>query len=111
MRIDVELDKQSEKGKDYWIRVLNRIVAVIRFLAERGLAFRGETEIIGSPRNGNYLGCIELLSKFDPFLAEYLRRHGNPGKGNVSYLSSTICDEFIENNMMESTCSKYCKTF
>ena len=92
MRIDIELEKQSEKEMDYWIRVLKRIIAVTRFLAERGLAFRGETEIIGCPRNGNYLGCIEILSKFDPFLTEHLHRHGNPGRGNVSYLSSKICD-------------------
>jgi len=27
---------------------------------------------------------------------EHIRRYGNPGKGNVSYLSSSICDEFID---------------
>lgn len=39
---------------------------------------------------------MELLSEFDPFLADYLKKIGNPGKGNISYLSANICNEFIE---------------
>ena len=61
----------------------------------RGLAFRGDDEIIGSQHNGNFLGSLELISQFDPFLLEHLKNYGNPGKGQVSYLSSTICDELI----------------
>ena len=95
-RIDRELLKQMTIEKQYWINVLERVVAVIMFLAERGLAFRGDSEVFGSPHNGNYLGCLELLSKFDPFLCEHIRSRGNPGRGHVSYLSSTIFDEFIE---------------
>lgn len=62
----------------------------------RGLAFRGDSEVFGCPKNGNYLGCLELISKFDPFLEENVKKFGNPGKGKVSYLSTTICNEFIE---------------
>ena len=71
-------------------------MAVVTFLSEGGLVFYGESEVLGSPTNGNYLGCLELISNFDPFRAEHIRRYGNPGKGNVSYLSSTICNEFID---------------
>ena len=42
------------------------------------------------------MGCLELLAKFDPFLQQHISTPGNLGKGHVSYLSSTICDEFIE---------------
>lgn len=38
---------------------------------------------------------IETIAKFDPFLNEHIKKHGNPGKGHQSYLSATICDEFI----------------
>lgn len=75
--------------------VLKQVVAVIQFLGERGLAFRGDDELLGSAHNGNFLGIIELLAKFDPFLAEHLQRFGGKGKGSVSYLSSTVCEEFI----------------
>lgn len=46
--------------------------------------------------NGNYLMILELLAWFDPFLAEHIRMHGNKGKCSTSYLSSTICKEFIQ---------------
>ncbi|KAL4132010.1 hypothetical protein QTP88_009231 [Uroleucon formosanum] len=42
-----------------------------RRIATRGLAFRGDNETIGSKFNGNYLGCLKLLS-------------------------NRICDEFID---------------
>ena len=67
-----------------------------KFCAERGLAFRGDNEIIGSPHNGNFLGILELISEYDPFLREHIQSKGSRGKGNVSYLSSTIVEELIE---------------
>jgi len=69
-RIDVGLVQQIEHERRYWVQVLHRVVAVISFLAERGLAFRGDSETIGCSSNGNYLGCIELVAKFDPFLSD-----------------------------------------
>ena len=38
---------------------------------------------------------LELISEFDPFLATHIEKYGNPGRGKTSYLSSTICHEFI----------------
>ena len=43
----------------------------------------------------SYLGCVELLSEYDPFLAQHIEKYGNRGRGNPSYLSSTICEEFV----------------
>lgn len=94
-RVDSDLVKQIDAERQYWREVLKRVVAVIQFLGERGLAFRGDDERLGSPHNGNFLGIVELLAKFDPFLADHLQRFGGKGKGSVSYLSSTICEEFI----------------
>ena len=70
-------------------------MAVIVTLAERGLPFRGDKEIFGSPYNGNCLGLLELVAIFDPFLANHIKEFGNRGSGVTSYLSKTICDEFI----------------
>nr|XP_026487267.1 uncharacterized protein LOC113394243 [Vanessa tameamea] len=39
---------------------------------------------IGSALNGNFLGCIDLISKFDPFMAEHLVRFGQKGRGSPS---------------------------
>ncbi|XP_057660721.1 uncharacterized protein LOC130896558 [Diorhabda carinulata] len=79
----------------YWAEVLRRVVATIRFLGERGLGFRGTDEHFDSPHNGNYLGALELIAQFDLFLRLHIENYGNKGKGNVSYLSKTVCDEFI----------------
>ncbi|KAL4090089.1 hypothetical protein QTP88_024990 [Uroleucon formosanum] len=92
---DSELEKQLTETRDYWKNVLRRIIETILFLSGRGLPFRGSDEHFGSNHNGNYLGILELLSKFDPFLAQHIAVHGNQGKGHTSYLSKTICNEFI----------------
>lgn len=94
-RVDSQLVSQIETEQKYWRTLLERIVSVIQFLAERGLAFRGSDEIIGSPHNGNYLGLLELIAKFDVFLAQHINTYANKGKGHTSYLSKTTCEEFI----------------
>ena len=95
-RIDCEMVNEYNKECTYWRSVLSRVVSVIKFLAERGLPLFGDNETIGSLKNGNYLGCLELISKYDPFIFEHLQKHGNPGKGNVNYLSSTTATEILQ---------------
>ena len=41
------------------------------------------------------MGIVELISKFIRTLNEHIKKCGNPGSGNVSYLSKTTCEEFI----------------
>ncbi|KAF7654104.1 hypothetical protein LDENG_00073980 [Lucifuga dentata] len=94
--IDAHLMQQLDVEFKYWRDILKRVVAVIKFLGERGLVFRGDDELFGSTHNGNFLGILELLSQFDPFLAEHIKKFGGKGRGTVSYLSSTICEELIE---------------
>ena len=62
LRIDWELVRQQKMEHGYWIKVLTRMVAVIQFLAERGLAFHGDSEVFVLSNNGNYLGCLELIA-------------------------------------------------
>jgi hypothetical protein len=70
--------------------------SVIRFLAQRGLPFRGDDELLGSVHNGNFLGILELIAQFDPFLQSHLQKYGNAGRGVPSYISSTIVEELIK---------------
>ena len=104
-RIDYEMVKEYNKECAYWRSVLKRVVLVIQFLAERGLPLFGDKETIGSLKNGNYLGILELLARFDPFIAEHLEKHANPGKGNVNYLSSTVATEILQ--LMSDKVLKY----
>lgn len=93
--VDKSMEMMLQKEVNYWIEVLRRVVEAIRYLAERGLAFRGTDERFNSPNNGNYLGALELIAQFDPFLRHHIDNYGNKGQGNVSYLSKTVCEEFI----------------
>lgn len=55
-------------------------MAVVKFLSEHGIAFRGDTNTFGSPGDGNYLWCLELIRQFDPFLRESIAHFGNAQK-------------------------------
>uniref|UniRef100_A0A8P4KM64 Zinc finger MYM-type protein 1 n=1 Tax=Dicentrarchus labrax TaxID=13489 RepID=A0A8P4KM64_DICLA len=94
--VDSELKKQFNEECEYWTQVLQRVVAAVKFLAERGLAFRGDSHRFGDTHNGNYLGCMELISQFDPFLKAHIEKYGNAGRGTLSYLSLNVCEEFIQ---------------
>jgi len=71
-RIDSELEKQLTETRDNWKNVLRRIIETLLFLSGRGLPFRDSDEHLGSNHNRNYLGILELLPKFDPFLAQHI---------------------------------------
>ena len=94
--VDSQLVSQIEEEQKYWTALLERIIEVVKFLVERGLAFRGSDEKLGLiTMIINYLGLLELLEKFVPFMAEHIKAHANKGKGDISYLFRTICEEFI----------------
>ncbi|KAF0691099.1 zinc finger MYM-type protein 1-like, partial [Aphis craccivora] len=98
--VNKEMCRQILVERDYWIQIFKRITTVIKFLAIRGLLLRGDHEIFGVNNNGNYLGLLELIANFDPFLKTHIELYGNKGKGNPSYMSKTICNEVI--NIMKN---------
>jgi hypothetical protein len=70
-------------------------------LASQCLAFRGTTEHLFQPNNGNFLKLVELLSEFDPVMEEHTRRvQRESDKWSVTYLSNNVQDELI--NLMEN---------
>lgn len=73
-RVDIDLLSPYKTEIDYWKSVLKKIVAVVKFLASRGLAFCGNNETFRSQNNGNYLRCLELLSEFD--LVDHIKSTG-----------------------------------
>uniref|UniRef100_A0A1B8Y1W6 TTF-type domain-containing protein n=1 Tax=Xenopus tropicalis TaxID=8364 RepID=A0A1B8Y1W6_XENTR len=95
-RIDqLFLEKQNQE-MEYWRNVLKRVVTAVKTLSSRGLPFRGTDEKFGSLTNGNYLMLLEAIAEHDPFLAEHIKKYGNTGSGSTSYLSKTVCFEFID---------------
>uniref|UniRef100_A0A0L8GPF7 DUF4371 domain-containing protein n=1 Tax=Octopus bimaculoides TaxID=37653 RepID=A0A0L8GPF7_OCTBM len=91
--LTTKLDEQIKAEHDFWKRVLQQVMTVIYLLRERGLAFRND-ETFCCPNNGNFLGLLELIAKFDPFLRTHINQYEN--EGHTSYLSKTICEEVIQ---------------
>ena len=69
------------------------------FLGEQGLAFRGDSEKNGDTHNGNFLGILELLARYDPLLQEHVGKvKSGQGKGTrlqAHYFSPESQNEFI----------------
>ncbi|GFT85472.1 zinc finger MYM-type protein 1 [Trichonephila clavipes] len=57
---DKQLQKQLRNDTEHYRNVLKRFIAVVKYLAIRGLAFRGTEEVFGSPHNVNSMGALEL---------------------------------------------------
>lgn len=79
-RVDKQLTQQVEIEISYWRNVLRRVIAVVKSLSSRELPFRGRNHHFGSSQNGNFMMSLELISEFDPFLANHIKEFGNKKK-------------------------------
>lgn len=68
----------------------------VTFFAENGLPLQGLRQTFGQPDNGNYLGILQLISQFDPFLQSHTDKFGNSGRRISAYLSVTVSKEFVQ---------------
>lgn len=99
--LDSELRKQEQCEIDKWKAILQRILDVTLFLASRGLPFQGDNTKIGDVHNGNFLGVLELLGKYDEVTREHLAKvkakqlEGKTMQGQAHYLSWKSQNEFI----------------
>lgn len=93
--VDGELLQQLRDAKTYWHDVIQRLLAVTQFLASRNIAFRGSNENLGMQNNGNFLGVIELLAKFDGVMGKHVQR-ARDGRLSDHYLGKDIQNELID---------------
>ena len=70
--IDFQFEMKLRQHVEKWRSIFKRILHVVLFLGKRGLPFRGSVEYIGDSRNGDFLGLLELLAKFDSLLCSHL---------------------------------------
>ena len=91
------VDQASIKIRDnkiFKLNILKRIVEVILFLTNRNLAFRGNSDKLYEFQNGNFLGLIELLAKFDTVLNEHVNSFINKINRKL-FLNYTFQNEII----------------
>lgn len=72
--IDHSHQRIVAQEKEMWKNVLTRLLAITQFLAQHQLAFRGTHKTLFKLDNGNYLGLVELIAKFDPVMKEHISR-------------------------------------
>ena len=70
--IDFQFERKLRQHVEKWRSILKHILHMVLFHGERGLPFRGSVEHIGDSRNGNFLGLLELLAKFNFLLCSHL---------------------------------------
>jgi hypothetical protein len=92
--IEKTTQRQLEKEKDHWRKVLFRIVCIVKFLAKHSLAFRGTNSKLYEDSNGNFLGLIEMLAEFDPIIQEHVCCITNE-ETQLHYLYPKIQNELI----------------
>ena len=72
--INVIIEENVSSEAEKWKKLLSRIIDVVIFLGQRGLAFRGSSLRIGDVDNGNFLGLLELLAHYDPIVEEHVTK-------------------------------------
>ena len=93
--IDRHVQEEINREKRHWRDVLLRLLSLVEAFAKYNISFRGDNAKIDDENNGNFLGMIKAIAKFDPVMKEHLRRF-EKGETQYHYLSHKIQNELIE---------------
>ena len=92
--IDKVAQRELEKEREHWRKVLLQIHLIVKFLAEHNIAFRGSNSKLYQDSNGNFLGLVQMLAEFDPVIKDHVDRITND-QIHDHYLGPSIHNELI----------------
>ncbi|PWA70035.1 zinc finger MYM-type protein 1 [Artemisia annua] len=92
--IDKVAQELLEKETNRWKHVLVRIIAAVKYFGKKTLSFRGSNEKLGEKNNGNFLGIVDMMAEFDPYIIEHVERIKNEDM-RAHYLGPGIQNELI----------------
>lgn len=84
-----------EAEKRRWRDVLKRLLKITLSLASRNLSFRGSSQCLYEPDNGNFLKEVELLASFDPVMENHLTKITDESS-RTHYLGQQTQNELIQ---------------
>lgn len=95
--IDNNLQEVIQNEKRKWRNILKTISNVILFCAKNNLPLRGSSDKVGDDNCGIFLGLIELISQYDPLLAEHVNnvKHSYSNDKVLSYFSPLNQNELV----------------
>uniref|UniRef100_H3B065 DUF4371 domain-containing protein n=1 Tax=Latimeria chalumnae TaxID=7897 RepID=H3B065_LATCH len=70
--IDKKNQELINKEAKHWTNIPECLMSIILFLAEHNTTFQGSSECLFKTHNGNFLGLVQFLGKFDTVLQERL---------------------------------------
>ncbi|KAJ8682111.1 hypothetical protein QAD02_017903 [Eretmocerus hayati] len=95
----MELD-MIRKESMRWRNVLKRLIYFTLYLAENNLAFRGSSDKLFTPHNGNFLGLAQMVGKFDPVMDQHLTL------AMAGDISDHYCGKNIQNEIIHLIANK-----
>ena len=72
--IDKAAQRELEKEREHWRKVLLLIHLIVKFLAEHNIAFCGSNSRLYQDSNGNFLGLVQMLAEFDRVIKDHVDR-------------------------------------
>ena len=96
--VDLQVIAVYNSEVEKWRNLFKRYLDTLLFLATHNLALRGSSSKVFESSNGNFLGLLELLAKYDPLLNNHLndvKEAQRKGKQLVNYLSGKIQNELL----------------
>lgn len=98
--IDSLAQSQIEQERQRWRDILERLLAIVNFLASHNLAFRGHREKLtsdsgSSETSGNFIDLVKLIARFDPVLRLHLKQVKDKTI-NDHYIGKNIQNELIQ---------------